>query len=105
MQSMQWPVLGGRQGHWEEAREAFRAMLSPAARCKPSLCTINTILAAQLRQGQFSQARLPAACATTESRAQAMYACSAAAPGPVHAGAALTPLCCLKVLADAQHVS
>lgn len=45
-----------RQGHWEEAREAFRAMLSPAARCKPSLCTINTILAAQLRQGQYAQA-------------------------------------------------
>ena len=32
-------------------------MLSPAARCKPSICTINTILAAQLRQGQFAQAR------------------------------------------------
>lgn len=34
-------------------------MLSPAARCKPSICTINTILAAQMRQGQFEQARGP----------------------------------------------
>lgn len=32
-------------------------MLSPAARCKPSICTVNTILAAQMRQGQFEQAR------------------------------------------------
>ncbi|KAK9831962.1 hypothetical protein WJX81_003568 [Elliptochloris bilobata] len=44
-----------KQGQWDEARAAFRAMLSPAARCKPSICTINTILAAQLRQGQFAQ--------------------------------------------------
>lgn len=37
-------------------------MLAPGARCKPSICTVNAMLAAQMRQGhQAEQARLGAA--------------------------------------------
>ncbi|KAK9811755.1 hypothetical protein WJX72_009549 [[Myrmecia] bisecta] len=46
-----------KQGQWEEARLAFRAMLGPASRTRPSIITFNTIMAAYMRQGHYEQVR------------------------------------------------
>ena len=46
-----------QQGQWTDARHAFRTMLSPASRMRPSVITFNTIMSHYSKQAQHEKVR------------------------------------------------
>ncbi len=46
-----------QQGQWTDARHAFRTMLSPASRMRPSVITFNTIMSHYNKQAQHEKVR------------------------------------------------
>ncbi len=46
-----------QQGQWTDARHAFRTMLSPASRMRPSVITFNTIMTHYSKQAQHEKVR------------------------------------------------
>lgn len=48
-------ICGDLQGEWSEAQKHFRNLLGQGSRVRAPIVTINTIMAAYMKQGMFDQ--------------------------------------------------